>query len=191
MSLLKIYGDLRSGNCLKIKYEWVSVDLMKGESRTVDFLQKNPAGQVPVVELDDGRFLSQSNAIIKYLARGSSLVSSDDFINAQIDQWLFWEQYSHEPALAVLRFKILFLKKSLSDVDPLLIEKSYKALDLMESHLRDKKFFVGEKFSVADIALVAYTRLADEAQLDLKKYSLVQKWITVCEEKLHLRKCEN
>ena len=121
---MKIYGDRNSGNCLKVKwvcdrlklpYDWVDVDTQKGETRTHEFLRLNPAGQVPTVEFDDGRTLAQSNAIIRYLARGSDLVPADAFAAAKMDEWLFWEQYSHEPYIAVCRFQMVYLGKPASD----------------------------------------------------------------------------
>src|SRR5271167_998474 len=106
---MKIYGDFNSGNCLKVKwvcdrlalsYSWIPVDILKRESRTTEFLKLNSAGQVPIVVFDDGRALAQSNAIIRYLARGSDLIPNDAFAAAKMDEWLFWEQYSHEPHIA-------------------------------------------------------------------------------------------
>ena len=118
---MKIYGDRISGNCLKVKwvcdqlalpYSWIDVDVVKGETRTADFLALNPFGQVPAVVFDDGRRLAQSNAIIRYLARDSRLIPADAFTAAQMDAWLFWEQYSHEPYIAVRRFHMTYLGKS-------------------------------------------------------------------------------
>ena len=115
---MKIYGDSNSGNCLKVKwvadrlalpYQWIEIDTLKGGSRTAEFLKRNPWGQVPTVELDDRRALAQSNAIIRYLARGSDLIPSDPFAAAKMDEWLFWEQYSHEPYIAVCRFQMVYL----------------------------------------------------------------------------------
>ena len=195
MGIIKIYGDLQSGNCLKVKYtcdflaipyEWVKIDILKNQTNTPEFLAMNAAGQVPVIELRPGHYLAQSNAIIKYLARTSDLIPKDDFLAAKMDEWLFWEQYSHEPAVAVLRFQIHYLKKSLQEVDPKLIQKSYHALDRMEQQLILNRFILGSHFSLADISLVAYTRLASEANLDLTKYPCVSAWINACEKKLGL-----
>src|ERR1700748_4013615 len=121
--MLKIHGDSNSGNCLKVKwvcdtlalpYTWAEIDTMNGGSRTDAFLRLNPWGQVPTVEFDDGRTLAQSNAIIRYLARGSDLIPSDAFAAAKVDEWLFWEQYSHEPYIAVCRFHLRYLGKAAS-----------------------------------------------------------------------------
>ena len=121
---MKVYGDTNSGNCLKVKwvcdhlalpYTWIAVDTLKGETRTAEFLKLNGAGQVPAIELDDGRTLAQSNAIIRYLARGSHLIPQDAFAEGKMDEWLFWEQYSHEPYIAVCRFQMFYLKKPAAD----------------------------------------------------------------------------
>ena len=118
---MKVYGDTNSGNCLKVKwvcdhlalpYTWIAVDTLKGETRTAEFLKLNGAGQVPTIELDDGRTLAQSNAIIRYLARGSRLIPQDAFAEGKMDEWLFWEQYSHEPYIAVCRFQMFYLKQA-------------------------------------------------------------------------------
>src|SRR3954463_14500714 len=122
---MKVYGDINSGNCLKVKwvcdhlalpYTWIAVDTLKGETRSAEFLKLNPAGQVPTVELDDGCTLAQSNAIIRYLARGSGLIPTHAFAGAKMDEWLFGEQYSHEPYIAVCRMHMVFLGKSASDL---------------------------------------------------------------------------
>ena len=141
---MKIYGDSNSGNCLKVKwvsdrlalrYQWVEIDTRNGGSRTADFLQRNPWGQVPTVELDDGRTLAQSNAIIRYLARGSDLIPSEAFAAAKMDEWLFWEQYSHEPYVAVCRFQMVYLGRAASELDPEKVKRGYAALDHLERHL--------------------------------------------------------
>ena len=117
---MRIYGDINSGNCLKVKYtadylgldyEWIAVDITQGESRTPDFLKINPQGQVPAIQLEDGRCIAQSNAIIRYLAQGTALLPEDAYLQAKVDEWLFWEQYSHEPYIAVCRFHMLYLRK--------------------------------------------------------------------------------
>src|SRR3954449_3163807 len=149
---MKIYGDKGSGNCLKVKwvcdylavpYRWIDVDTMKRETRTAEFLKLNPAGQVPTVELDDGRTLAQSNAIIRYLARGSDLIPEDDFSAAKMDEWLFWEEYSHEPNIAVCRMQMVYLGKPASELDPLKVERGYAALARMEQQLAITPYLVG------------------------------------------------
>lgn len=192
---MKIYGDLKSGNCLKVKwvcdylalpYRWIDVDMMKGQTRTPEFLRLNPAGQVPVIELDDGRTLAQSNAIIRYLARGSALVPADPFLQAKMDEWLFWEQYSHEPYIAVCRFMMVYLGKSVSDLDADKLKGGYAALVRMEHHLASQRFLLGETFSLADASLLAYTRVAHEGSFHLEGYSAVRRWIGEAEQRLRI-----
>jgi len=192
---MKIFGDVNSGNCLKVKwvcealrlpYAWVPVDTLKGESRTPDFLAINPAGQVPAVLFDDGRTLAQSNAIIRYLARDSALVPFDAFEAAQMDEWLFWEQYSHEPAIAVCRYQMVYLGRPRDDLDPDRVRRGYAALDRMEAHLANRTTLVGEEVSLADVALLAYTRLAPEGGFDLSSYVAVRRWIAATEQALGL-----
>lgn len=181
-----LYGDSISGNCLKVKWvaahlgiplDWRDVDITKGESRTQDFLAMNPSGQVPVLVLDDGRVLSQSNAIIVFLAQGTALIPTDPFAYAQMLQWMFWEQYSHEPYIAVRRFRMRYLGERAEDLDPKLFERGSAALAQMEAQLSGRPFMLGAVPSLADIALVAYTRLAGEGGFDLTAYPAVQGWI--------------
>ncbi len=191
---MKIYGDRISGNCLKVKwvcdhlalpYAWIEVDIMKGESRTADFLELNPWGQVPTVVFDDGRTLAQSNAIIRYLARDSDLVPRDAFAAAKMDEWLFWEQYSHEPYVAVCRFQAVYLGKGVSGLDPDKVRRGYLALDHMERRLEVARFLV-DGFSLADVALLAYTRLAHEGGFDLGRFPQLRRWIGESERHLGL-----
>lgn len=191
-----LYGDPVSGNCLKpkfaadllgIPFHWKNVDVLKAETRTPEFLALNPAGQVPVAVWPDGRSLAQSNAILLYLAEGSELMPSNTFERAQMHQWLFWEQYSHETALAVRRFQKHYLGKAEDDIDPSLKPKCEGVLALMQTHLSTRRFFVGERLSAADIALVAYTRLAHEAGLDLAHYPSVAGWVQRTEAALALK----
>jgi glutathione S-transferase len=192
---MKIYGDSNSGNCLKVKwacdylrkpYEWVAVDTMKGETRTLAFLKLNGAGQVPVLELDDGRALAQSNAIIRYLAAGSDLIPKDAFAAAKMDEWLFWEQYSHEPYIAVCRFQMVYLGKPASELDPDKIKRGYAALARMEQSLAASRFLAGEAASLADLSLVAYTRVAHEGGFHLDGYAAIRRWIGETEKVLGL-----
>lgn len=205
---MRIYGDLTSGNCLKIKYTadylglpytWVTVSALDGETKSPDFLARNPMGQIPVIELDDGRHLAQSNAIIRYLARGSQLLPDDAFTQAKIDEWMFWEQYSHEPYIAVCRFHMLYLKRPKEDREPARVERGEKALDMMEAHFvaasdtltgsrpeAAGKFLVGNALTIADIALVAYTRVAHEGGFELGSRPNVHRWIGRCEKMLKL-----
>lgn len=194
-ALVKIYGDLKSGNCLKVKwvcdklsrrYTWIDVDTMMGGSRTPDFLKLNSAGQVPVIELDDGRSLAQSNAIIRYLARGTDLVPAEAFLAAKMDEWLFWEQYSHEPYIAVCRFQMVYLGKSQGELDPDKVKRGYAALARMEHQLQDARFLVGDQLSLADVSLLAYTRAAHEGGFHLDGYAAVRRWIAESEKLLGL-----
>jgi len=192
---MKIYGDRISGNCLKVKwvcdhlalpYSWIDVDVVKGETRTADFLALNPWGQVPTVVFDDGRSLAQSNAIIRYLARDSVLIPADAFAAAQMDAWLFWEQYSHEPYIAVRRFHLTYLGKSVDTLDPKLEVRGYAALIVMERRLAESRYLAGDALSLADIALIAYTRLAHEGGFDLARYIAIRRWIAEAEAELGL-----
>ncbi len=192
---MKIYGDVISGNCLKVKwtadvlgisFTWVPIDVVKGETRTPSYLAKFPQGQVPAVEFDDGRTLAQSNAIIRYLARGSHLLPDDSFAQAKIDEWLFWEQYSHEPYVAVCRFHMKYLGRAKSDREPARVERGEKALDFVEQQLAGRDFLTGPSPTVADIAVVAYTRLAHEGGFDLAERPGIRKWIAHCEDSLRI-----
>lgn len=195
MTMLTIYGDSISGNCLKVKfvcdhlgiaYRWVETSVLKSETRTPEFLKMNPAGQVPVVKLDDGRILSQSNAIILFLAENSDLIPAEAYERALMFQWLFWEQYSHETVIAVRRFHKSFLKKPDGEIDPALLPKGERVLGVMNDHLATRRYFVNEKISLADIALVAYTRWAGEGGFDLARTPHVQDWIRRVENDLGL-----
>ena len=191
--VMKIYGDLKSGNCQKVKatadylglaYDWIAIDAGKAETRTPAFLALNPAGQVPVVVFDDGRPLSQSNAIVRHLARGSSLIPQDAFDQAKADEWMFWEQYSHEPYVAVARFQRVYLGKPQIEIDPGLMARGDKALDRLELGLAGNTYLVGEKLSIADIALLPYTRVAHEGGFDLASRPGISDWIARCEIEL-------
>jgi len=192
---MRIFGDRGSGNCQKVKfvadylglpYQWEEVDILKGETRTPEFLARNPFGQVPLVEFDDGRFLAQSNAILAYLARDSELTPRDPFARAKADELMFWEQYSHEPYVAVARFQMVYLGKPRSAVEPRIIERGDKALDTMERLIAGRSYFVGEAMSVADVALLPYTRLAHEGGFDLAPRPNLRAWIARCERDLRL-----
>ena len=192
---MRIYGDMVSGNCLKVRYtadylgieyQWVDVDILKGEARTPAFLAANPAGQVPMVELEDGRAMAQSNAIIGYLAEDSSLIPADAYERAKVNEWLFWEQYSHEPYVAVCRFAMRYQGKSMEERESWRVERGEAALDLMASWLAEREWLVGSQISLADIALLAYTRLAGEGGFDLSRRPEVVRWIGRCEQTLQI-----
>lgn len=192
---MEIYGDSKSGNCLKIRwtadhlgipYRWIELDIMKGESRTPAFLALNPAGQVPVVILDDGRPLAQSNAVILHLAEGSDLIPADPYDRAKMLEWLFWEQYSHEPYVAVARFQVRYQGKPVSELEPRIVERGKAALQRLEDGLATTPFLVGERPTLADLSLVAYTRMAEEGGFRLADYPRVQGWIARVEEAFHI-----
>jgi glutathione S-transferase len=193
---VKIYGDSISGNCLKVKwtadflglkYEWIETNILQGESRTPAFLAMNPAGQVPAVILEDGRRLAQSNAILLHLAEGSSLIPADAYDRAKMLEWMFWEQYSHEPYVAVARFHVLYLGKPVADLEARLVERGAAALQRMELGLAASPFLVGEQLSLADVALVAYTRVSHEGGFSLEPYPAVKAWVGRVEQALGIR----
>ncbi len=193
--MITIYGDTISGNCLKVKfvaerlnipYRWVETSVVRRETRTSDFLSINPAGQVPAVVLADGRLLSQSNAIMLHLAEGSDLIPTDSYERAVMFQWLFWEQYNHEPTIATRRFHLHYLKKSEAEINPALKEGGEAALARMEGQLNGHEYFVSGRLSLADIALVSYTRFAHEGGFDLGQYPRVRNWVLRIEKGLGL-----
>lgn len=184
--MLTVYGDIRSGNCLKVKwlldwlkrdYRWVETDVTVGATRTAEFLARNPAGQVPAVALADGRVLAQSNAIIGWLGEGTPFMPTDPWDRARMYEWLFWEQYSHEPCIAVVRFQRLLGGKRADEIEPRLMERGHAALARMEVALTGADWLVGEGPTLADLALVAYTRVAHEGDFDLAIYPAVRAWV--------------
>ncbi len=186
--MYKVYGDYRSGNCYKIKlilhllqlpYEWVAVDIFKGETRAEWFLAKNPNGRIPVLELEDGTTLWESNAILNFLAEGSDLLPREPRLRTQVLQWQFFEQYSHEPYVAVAR-RIKWLEgmpeaRRKEHQDKLI--DGYRAFDVMEGQLARTSYLVGEQYTIADIALYAYTHVAHEGGFDLGGYPAIQAWM--------------
>ena len=194
--MITIYGDPISGNCLKVKwtaerigipFTWVDVNVVNRETRTEAFLAMNPAGQVPTIVLEDGRPLAQSNAIILHLAEGSALIPADPYQRAKMFEWLFWEQYSHEPTIAVVRFQVKELGKARGDLDPGLIARGEAGLALMDRALAGRRFLVGEALTLADIALVAYTRVAADGGFVLADYPAVEAWVRRVEAELPIR----
>ncbi|MDR5876757.1 glutathione S-transferase family protein [Caballeronia sp. LZ032] len=182
----QVHGVSPSGNCHKVRlaveqlglpYVWHEVDMMNGATRTEAFRKINPNGKVPVLIIDEHTILSESNAILCYLADGTPLLPDDRLERAQVLQWMFFEQYSHEPYIAVARFILQFLKQPDDARLPDRIAGSYRALDVMEQHLATRTFFVGERYTVADIALYAYTHVANEANVDLSRYPAIRAWL--------------
>lgn len=193
--VMKLYGSSDSGNCLKVKwvaerlgvpFDWIEMSTFDGSTRKPEFLALNPAGQVPVAILPDGRILAQSNAMMLFLAEGSDLVPGDAFARAKMLEWLFWEQYSHEPAIAVRIARRHFLKMRDEDLDPNLLVKGNAALARMELQLAQTPYLVGDQLSLADIALVAYTRKAALGGFELAHYASVMAWISRVERDLEL-----
>ncbi|MHA7883613.1 glutathione S-transferase family protein [Nitratireductor rhodophyticola] len=192
---MEIFGDQNSGNCLKVKYtadhlglayRWRELDIMAGESRTEEFLAMSPFGQVPVVRFDDGRTLGQSGAIMRYLARGSALLPDDAFAAAEMDQWMFWEQNFHEPNVAGARFHVVYRREPVETRDPDKVERGEAALDFMDDALKTRDFFVGDALTIADIALLGYTRLAPQGGFELDGRRALTRWIARCEDVLGL-----
>ena len=186
--MLRVYGMSTSGNCHKVRmalealerqYEWTEIDTVRGDTRTAPFLAMNPNGKAPVLEIEPGKYLPESNAILFYLAEGTPLLPEDRLARARVLQWLFFEQYSHEPYIAVARFLRKFhpdpaTQRPLADSK---MNGGYRALEVMENALRNAPFFVADRYSIADIALYAYTHVADEGGFDLGRFSAVRAWL--------------
>ncbi|TGK82162.1 glutathione S-transferase family protein [Leptospira noumeaensis] len=185
---MKIYGDRQSGNSyklllvtsfLEIPYEWIDIDIRKGETKTDSFLQMNPNGKIPVLIWNDGRILSESNAILNFLAEGSYLIPKDNFERAKMFQWQFFEQYSHEPYIAVARFISHYLgipEERRAEYESKQVG-GHKALQVMETQLTKTMFLVGDFMTTADISLFAYTHVAHEGGFDLSLYPKILDWI--------------
>jgi glutathione S-transferase len=185
----RVFGQSTSGNChkvrvtcdvLKIPYRWHEIDIMTGATRKPDYLAMNPNGKVPLLQIDERTFLAESNAILCYLAEGTALWPGDRLARAQVLQWLFFEQYSHEPYIAVARFIKVFAKQDDDPRMPNLLKRGNDALDVMEKQLSGRAFFVGPGFTIADIALFAYTHCAADGGFDLGRYPNVSAWVTRC-----------
>lgn len=185
--MLKLYEYAPSGNCYKIrlllhhlniKYQRVPIDILQGESRTAEFLERNPVGKIPVLEIQPGQYLAESNAIIYYLAEGTELLPTDSWERALVMQWLFFEQYSHEPNIATVRFWISILNLAAQKHEEIATKQAlgYAALAVMERQLTTSNYFVGDRYSIADIALYAYTHVAHEGNFDLGKFPAILAW---------------
>jgi glutathione S-transferase len=187
--MYRLYDYLPSGNGYKarlvlkhlgIAYELTQVDIMNGGSRTPEFLAKNPNGRIPLLEVPERGYLPESHAIISFLAEGSHLIPEDAFDRARMWHWLCFEQYHLEPNIGTARFWISILRKTRAELGEKLIEKKksgYAALDVLEESLRGRTYLVGEKFSLADISLFAYTHVAHEGGFDLAPYPNVRGWL--------------
>ncbi|NYZ16973.1 glutathione S-transferase family protein [Azospirillum sp. RWY-5-1] len=187
--MLRLYDNLSSGNAYKVRLllhklaipvERIEMDIDRGETRTPDFLAKNPNGRVPALALEDGTILPESNAILWYLAEGTRFLPADRLERAQVLQWMFFEQYSHEPNVATLRYWITHKVEMTAErrmAEPGKRRQGYDALGVMEGHLKDRAFFVGDRLTIADIALYAYTHVADEGGFDLAAYPALRAWL--------------
>jgi glutathione S-transferase len=186
--MLRLYDYLPSGNGYKVRlllsqlalpFELVVMDITKGETRTPAFLAKNPNGRIPLLEVEPGKFLAESNAILFYLSEGTPFLPDDGWLRAQVLQWMCFEQYSHEPNIATVRFWLHYTeltperRAAIEQKRPL----GYAALDVMERHLATRPFFVAERYTIADVALYAYTHVADEGGFDLARFPAVQAWL--------------
>lgn len=187
--MITVYGMSTSGNCHKIRllleqlgrsYRWIEIDSANGETRTPEYLAKNPNGRVPMLELEDGRLLVESNAILCYLAEGTPFFPADAWQRAQALSWMFFEQYSHEPYIAVARFiRGWTPADSPRRADlPRLVERGEQALAVMEKYLDKAPWFSGSDYGIADIALFAYTDCAGDGGFDLAKFPLVSNWLS-------------
>jgi glutathione S-transferase len=185
--MLRVYGDIQSGNCYKIKllashlsiaHEWIHIDILKQETHTPEFLARNPNGKIPVIVLDDGRVLTESNAILAYLAHGTAYLPTDRWLFAKVLEWQFFEQYSHEPYIATARFiaKYLGLPAERRAEYEGKQAGGYRALGIMEGRLSRHDYLVGEAMTVADISLYAYTHVADQGGFSLERFPGVQRW---------------
>jgi glutathione S-transferase len=188
MSDHTVYGMSSSGNCFKVRllleqlalpYRWIEIDVRDGTTRSSEFLARNPTGAVPVLEIGTGEYLAESGAILYYLAEGTPFWPGDRRARAEVLRWMFFEQYSHEPYIAVARFICAFLpREHVRRADlPRLQERGARALDIMEQHLRQHEFLAAGRYSIADIALYAYTHAAGDGGFDLSRYPSIGAWL--------------
>lgn len=186
--MYRLYDFPPSGNSYKVRllltqleisFEIVPVNILKKETRTKEFLAKNPNGRIPLLEIETGQFLAESNAILFYLSQDTEYFPQDSWERAQVMQWLFFEQFSHEPHLATSRYWISILGKAEEYKEELAKKQKlgYAALQVMEKHLSTRDFFVGNKYSIADIGLFAYTHVAEEGRFDLSRFPAILAWI--------------
>ncbi len=186
--MYKLFQMQDSGNCYKVRLllshlnmpcEMIETDIINGESRTASYLEKNPNGKTPTFQVDETTYLAESTAILYYLAAGTDYFPANDkLLQAQVLQWMAFEQYSHEPYIATSRFWISLLKQPTEYAEQIKEKQpgGYAALDVMEQHLDKNEFFVGGTYTIADIALYAYTHVADEGGFDLKGYPAINSW---------------
>ncbi len=184
-----LYSMQRSGNSYKVRlvfaqlgvpHRLIEVDILKGETRTPQFLAKNPAGRIPVLEVAPGRYIAESNAILWYMARDTALVPPDPIERAEALQWMFFEQHSLEPHLGAARFWLTMVKGGRELQQHALedwMERGYHALNVMEKHLEAHDYFVANSYTIADIALYAYTHCAPESGFDLTGFPATRAWL--------------
>jgi glutathione S-transferase len=188
-----VYGMSSSGNCYKVRllleqrrtpYQWVEIDTRSGLTRAREFLAKNPNGRVPMLELEPGQYLAESDAILFYLAEDSAFWPRHRRERAEVLQWMFFEQYSHEPYIAVARFICTALPADHARRGelPHLLERGNQALAVMEQHLAQRQFFVAGLYSIADIALYAYTHAAADGGFELQRYPAIGAWLARVEQ---------
>jgi len=192
--MYKLYSMQRSGNSYKARlalallnkpYRAIEVDILQGESRTPDFLAKNPSGQVPILEVEEGHYLAESNAILWFLSIDSPLAPASKFGRAEALQWMFFEQHALEPNIGAAYFWLVLVRggrelqtHALEDW----MERGYGALQVMENHLKSNDYFAAGQLTVADIALYAYTHVADRCDFDLTPFSAIRAWLRRVEE---------
>ena len=190
--MITLFGDIVSGNCYKaylllnlldIDFKWVNVDIMKGEAATDSFRQMNPNAKIPLLQLDSGELIAESNAILNYLADGTEFLPTDPFLRAKVLEWQFFEQYSHEPFIAVARFINKY--QGLPDARRAEYESKqpggHKALSIMDARLSEHNYLVNEQYTIADISLYAYTHVAHEGGFDLSAYPAINTWMKAIE----------
>ena len=187
--MYRVYGDIQSGNCYKIKllmnlldiaHEWIALDVREGTTQTQEFMAMNPNGKIPVLAIDSTTFLTESNAILYYLSQGTAYFPQSKLPQAQVLQWQFFEQYSHEPYIAVARYinKFLGLPQAREAEYHAKQAGGYRALRVMEQQLACSRYLVGDLPTIADISLYAYTHVAHEGGFSLEPYEHIQRWIT-------------
>ena len=192
--MLGVYGDSQSGNCYKIKlllnilsieHEWIHVDILAGETHTAEFKKMNPNSRIPVLVLANGSILTESNAILNFLAEGSEFLPQNPYLRAQVLQWQFFEQYSHEPFIATARYinKYLGLPEDRRAEYEAKQEGGHRALSVMEQQLSQSDFLVGSSLTIADISLYAYTHVAHEGGFELDGYVAIRRWIDRIEQR--------
>ena len=186
--MYKLYDFLPSGNGYKVRllltqlqipFELIELNIVDGETRTPEFLAKNPNGKIPLLEIAADRFISESNAILYYLSQETEYFPHDKYQQGQVMQWLFFEQYSHEPNIATPRYWINELKQADKYREQIKQKQKlgYAALQVMEQHLKDREFLVANKYSIADIGLYAYTHVAHEGEFDLSTFPAIESWL--------------